>query len=336
MALVSCKETGNDSNIETQQQEPAKNVFSQPKTALDSINELLSNDAHNVHLLAIRAKMHLANDNVSAARNDINLALSIDSGVATIREAKGEMAFMLNKSRRAKKEWEACIKIDPKNTGCLLSLTELYIAVQNYDRALKMVNQLLDASKDNAEAYFAKGIIIRDKFQDTTLAIQYFQNAIDLKKNYWDAIDMMAVTLANRQDTLAKFYYQQILEAQPTNYHVWYKLGVFYMRQNEFNRAMEAYSKVIEFNPSHADAYYNMGFMHIDIKQWQVASGYFTKSIQSIDRNYKAHYGRGYCFEMVGDVINARKDYYEAVKILNVYTPAKEALQRLDRLDAQQ
>ena len=300
-----------------------------PKTPLDSINQLVANDPMNPEKLALRAKVYLSANNVAAARNDINKAYSIDSNVAVVREARGELHFMRNKGRAAQADWEACIKIDPNNSNCLLKLGELYIAVKNYERALEMVNRQLEIDNKDARAYFMKGIIVRDKYQDTALALQYFQNAVDLKQDFIDALDMLGVTLANRGDTLAPFYYNRILEYQPSRWDIYYKLGAYYMSQNEENRALESFTKAVQINPADAESYYSMGFIHLELRQFAQARDLFTSSINARERNYKAYYGRGYSWEMLGDVMNARKDYEKALEILPMYTPAREALERV-------
>lgn len=300
-----------------------------PRTALDSVNQLVSNDPLNAEKLAIRAKVYLKQNNVTAARADINKAFSIDSNVAVVREARGELHYMVNRGPAAIQDWEACVKLDPENINCLQSLSELYIALQNYDRAMEMVNRQLTIDDKDPQAYFMKGIIVRDKLNDTALALQYFQNAVDLKQDYIDALDMLGVTLANRGDTLAPFYYQRILEYQPNRYDIYYKLGAYYMKQHEENRALESFTKAVQINPADAESYFSMGYINLELSQYANARDYFTKAINARDRNYKAYYGRGYSFEMLGDVLNAQKDYQKAIEILPMYTPAQEALARV-------
>ncbi len=332
LIVVGCRQNSNQPE-NTGEEKPRNEykAFQQPSSTMDSINKLIENDKYNAELLGIRAKLHLAAQNMEAARNDINVANNIDTNVAVLREARGEMAYMLNKSRIAKQEWEACIRIDPENANCLMRLTELYIAVQNYDRALELVNRLIDIDSDDPQAYFMKGIIVRDKYQDTTLALQYFQNAVDIKQDYIDALDMLGVLLAARGDTLAKYYYQRILDQRPNRDDIYYKLGVYYMNQGETNRALEAYTKAIQINPRNTEAYYSMGYINIQLQDYARARDLFSKSIQASDRNYRAYYGRGYSFEMLGDVLNAQKDYRKALEILPVYSPAREALERVNR-----
>ncbi len=327
--LASCQNTPSEGS--TNDSSDQKNVATPPASSLDSINELLSNDELNAKKLALRAKVYLRANNVNAARIDIGKAYVIDSNLAVVYEARGEMSYLLNKGRAAQKDWEKCIKIDPKNSNCLLSLTELYITVQEYEKALKMVNRQLEIDDKDPQAYFMKGIIIRDFKQDTGLALQYFQNAVDLKQDYIEALDMLGVTLANRGDTLAPFYYKRILDQQPQRWDIYYKLGAYYMNKNEENRALEAFTKATQINPADAESYYSMGYIHLTLRQFAKARDLFTQSINARDRNYKAYYGRGYSHEMLGDVINAKKDYQRAIKALPQYTPAVEALERISK-----
>lgn len=298
---------------------------------LDSLTLVIREEGANAELLLERASLYLAYQNINAARQDIGQATKLDSSLAEIHELQGEVHYMLNQTRQARDEWEECLRIDPKNSICLMRLAELLIAAQNYDRALKLVNRQLEIDNNDAQAYFAKGIIVRDRYQDTALALQYYQNAIDLKQDYYEAIDMMAVTLTAMGDTLAKFYYDRMLDMRPNDASTYYKLGVYYMNQGEINRALESYSRAIQINPRDADSYYNLAYMHVELQQYSKAREYFTKAIQFQERNYKAFYGRGFTFEVVGDIANARKDYRKALEILPVYKPAGEALARLNR-----
>ncbi len=299
---------------------------------LDSITDVIKEQGESAPLFLHRANLYMAYDNPQAAFNDINRARMLDSTSSEYHETKGEYHYMINQTRSAKDEWEKCLRSDPKNSVCIMRMAELMIAVRNYERALKLVNQQLEIDKNDPQAYFMKGIIIRDERKDTALALQYFQNAIDLKQDYIDAIDLMAVTLALQGDTLAKYYYQRILDLQPNSSDIYFKLGVFYMDQNEVNRAIESYTKAIQINPRDADSYYNLAYIHLELDLFQQAREYFSKAIQHGERPYKSYYGRGYTFEVVGDLENARKDYRKSLEILPMYTPGQEALARVNRL----
>ena len=143
----------------------------------------------------------------------------------------------------------------------------------------------------------------------------------------------MGVSLASKGDTLAQYYYKRLLEIQPNNADVWYKLGTHYMNIDEINRAIEAYTKATTINPKHSDAYYNLGYIFtVMVPDYREALTYYSKSLKAKpENNYKAHYGRGYAFEMLGDVINAEKEYRKTLALLPIHKPAKDGLDRINR-----
>lgn len=325
--LLACKPSPEESSKE--QPEKEAQTYTSP---LDSITDIIKEKGQTAERLLYRANLYMAYENADAARTDINLASKMDSTSAVFHETKGEWHYMVNQAPYARDEWEKCIRADPKNSACIMRLAELMIAVQDYDRALELVNQQLEIDKNDAQAYFMKGIVVRDKIKDTALALQYFQNAIDLDQDYIDAIDMMGVTLALRGDTLAKFYYQRLLDLRPNRADTYFKLGVFYMNNDQPNRAIEAYTKATQLNPRDAGSYYNLAYMHVELKLYEQAREYFTKAIQYGENPYKSYYGRGYTFEVVGDLMNARKDYRKSIELLPMYTPGQEALARVNAM----
>ncbi len=323
-----------------EQSQPAQNKNSRndavqevvkPKSSpLDSLNNYLGKNPNDAHALVNRAKSHLKNRNLPAAAGDIMAALQIDSNLAEAHSLKGEIHYIQNQTRQARDEWIKCINLDPENTDCRMKLTEIYVAVKNYDKALEQVNAVIAYDKYAAPAFFLKGYIIRDYKRDTVTALQYFQKAIDLDQNYIDALDIMGVTLTNRKDTLARYYFERILELQPNRADIYYKLGVYYTNIDDINRALESYTKALQINPHDPESLFNLGYLYVEIREYQEAKEYFSRAILAKQRNYKAYYGRGYTFEVTGDVINARKDYQKALEILPIYEPAKKGLKRIE------
>ncbi|MGB0177453.1 MAG: tetratricopeptide repeat protein, partial [Owenweeksia sp.] len=258
-------------------------------------------------------------------------AMQIDSNSAEARLLKGKLHFVQNRTRQSKLEWERCIQLDPENVPCRLKMAELYIVVMDFTAALELLNEVIKIDNNNAEAYFYKGIVVRDFKLDTSLALQYFQRAIDLKQDYVKALDMMGVMLSTRNDTLAKYYFQRILALEPNRGDIYFKLGVYYMNRKEMNRALESYTKAVQLNPKDAGSYFNMGVIHVDLKAYEQAAGFFTQAINSQEKNYKAYYGRGYCYEVTGQFEKSKEDYLMAIQSNPSYTPAGEGLERVNK-----
>jgi tetratricopeptide (TPR) repeat protein len=335
--LVACSSpsTEDDTQNTAQNNAPSSPPDREIRTPLDSISKYISDNPEDAEAYALRANLYLDKRNLQFGLADANEALRLDSNNANAYLAMGKLFYTQNKSRDARTAWTTCVKLDQENVECRMRLAELYIAVRNFEEALKLLNEVTKIENTNATAFLMKGVIARDFRQDTALALNYFQKAIDLDQDYLDALDLMAVTLSNVGDTTAQFYFDRILAQSPNRADVYYKMGVLYMNAGEPNKALSAYTKAVQLNPSDAQSYYNLGFMHLEIKEYAKARDYFDKAIKSKDRNYQAYYARGYSFEMLGNTDQAKADYRKSLEILNIYKPAAEGLARLNAMDAE-
>ena len=316
------KESGN------QQSETAPQTSSTPG---DTGDPTIPESDKSTEELLEDARRYVRAENYREARFAVQRVMRRDSSISEAYEIYGDIYFAINNTEEAKNQWKHCRKIDPDNVECRLSLGQLWITLKLYKKALKPLNEVIEIDPGNARGYFYKGLVYRSGLKDTNTALQYFQKAVDLDQDYIEALDILAVTLAARGDSLAPFYYQRILDIQPNNSDIYYKLGIYYMERDEYNQALEHYSKATQINPDHADAFYNMGYMMIQLDNMRAAKDYFTKSIAAEKMNYKSYYGRGFTYESLGDINNARKDYKKTLEIMPNHGPAREGLRRINQ-----
>lgn len=268
----------------------------------------------------------------AAASLKLKKARNLDSLNAELLFLQGQNFMAENRSREARNAWTRCAQRYPENKDCRLELGKLYLSLNDFTGALKFLNEIIALDNYHAQALFYKGLVVRNRNKDTALALSYFQKAVELEPNYLEALDMLSTTLVQIGDSLAPFYLRRLAELQPQNHLIYYKLGVYFMNRNEINPAIESYTKATELNPRDADSYYNLGFIFIQLKEYQDARDYFSRALRvSPENNYKAYYGRAYAHEVLGDVINAEKDYRAALKALPMYEPAMAGLRRIQQ-----
>lgn len=298
----------------------------------DSISATLQKDPNNYEALLARAERYVRQKNFAKADMDLRRAKQIDSTRLDYLQVSAQRYMEQNRSREARNQWVQCIKYYPKNIPCRVELGKLYTSLNDFKGALKYLNEAIELDPYNAEALFYKGIVIRNRNKDTTLALTYFQKAIELEPDYTEALDMLATTLVQIGDTMAPYYLKRLARQQPNTSNVYYKMGVYYMNAGELNRAIESYTKATQLNPNDAESYYNLGYIFIELKEYQDARDYFSRSIKARrENNYKSFYGRGYAHEVLGDIINAKKDYRTCLEQLPMYKPAMEGLNRINR-----
>jgi tetratricopeptide (TPR) repeat protein len=278
------------------------------------------------------AGQNLEEKNYAYAKHYLQIASEIDSLDSRVLDMRGVLLLMTNRSQSADRIWKKCIQKYPGEIDCRIHLAELQLTLALNREALKLANELIQIDKNRPEGFFLKGMAIRALNNDTTQSIPYFQQAVDLKNDYIEALDMLGYIFAQRKDSLALAYYDNILKLDPTRSDIYFKKGVFYMAKKDWNKAMASYETAIKMNPQDADSYYNLGYVLTELKLYDKARIQFSRSIEAAPRNYKAHYGRAYTAEMLGDISNAMADYKEVLVMRPNHTPSKEGIIRLNKL----
>ncbi|MFN4299959.1 MAG: tetratricopeptide repeat protein [Thermaurantimonas sp.] len=321
LAIEACK-----SNHET-----AEETVVQPKTPIDSLTALIEKNPENAVYLAERASMYLDERKFKEALEDIDKAWLLDSNHIRVQLIRGDVYYVLNRTRASRDSWLKCVEQDPNNEVCRMRLAELYLAVKDLEAAMEHLKVVLEKNKTNANAHFMMGVVIRDLYGDTDRALLSIQRAIEIKEDYVDALDMMGVLLTAKGDPLAIKYLQNALDYSPNRHDLIYKLGYAYMRFGKFNEAMDMFTKATMINPKDEDSYFNMGFIHVETKNYSIAREYFDKAVKANPESFKAYYGRGYTNEMLGNAKAAIEDYTHALTLNPEYTPAAESLKRFGR-----
>lgn len=300
---------------------------------IDSLSLLIAEEPKNIDALVSRGNAYIDNKNPAYARADADAAFFLDSTRKDVLLLRGDVNYVLNQTRRSRDMWEKCSALFPKDTECRLRIAELYMAIKDLDNALKYLNEVLDIDERNANALFMKGVVIRDRNQDTTLALQYIQRAIDVKDgNYIEALDMMGTILSWKNDPMAIQYFKNAIALNPNRDDLYLKLGLSYANIEEYNAALEAYEKALQLNPRNDEVHFNIGFINISLQNYDLAIDNFNKAIDLKEMNVKAIYGRAFAYEMRGDVMNAAKDYQTCLGMFPDYEPAKIGLQRIQRM----
>ncbi len=316
----------------------AGSLQSNQNPVLDSLNLYLINQPNSVEALNARFKEYVKQKNLKYALADAEAAYYLDSLNPQVLMNWGEIHFFFNKTRVSRDAWQTCAKLDKQNIDCRLKLAELYHVVSEFEKSLKMASEVIAIDDQNATAYLIKGLDYRDGIFDTATALQYIQKAIDLKPNYFDAIEHAALLYTYLKNPLADAYFVRLVELQPNNYLVHYNRGLFYYYIEEWNRSLESLTHASQLNPTDPEVYMTLGMVHLKIKANKEAVELFTKAINysPSQANYRAYYGRGYAYEMMGDVNRARADYIQARTFNPSHEPTKIALERMARQDAAQ
>ena len=330
--LFACQPTENASTSEAEGNAAAPTELQDQVDAstrrLDSLNNLIKDDAFNLDVLEARAQEYLRRQNLRYAAADIAAVLAEDSTRLRALELWGDLGFATNKTRESRDAWTKCMQQDPTYVPCRLKMAELYHIVTEFEKSAKLVDEVLSLDPKNPEAHFLKGLLMRDALADTARALEWFQRAIDLDNDYLEALDMCGVLYSVQGNPLALGYFNRLLELEPESRNFTYNRGAFYMGQNRWNEAIEDFTRCVQLDPRDIESMFNLGYIHLQLKVYNTARDYFSQAISVQPVNHRAYYGRGYAHEMLGDVTNAARDYETALSYNPNHRGSQEGLRR--------
>lgn len=307
-------------------------------TEITELTNKINANPKNSELFVQRAVAFLDIKKTEEALLDINKALSIDSTKADYFIIRSDIFFAMGKGTKSKESLLKAIAIEPDNQEALLKMAELHFYFQEYDNTFKYLDKVAALDKLNATVWFMRGMTYKD-MGDTAKAVKSFMEAIQLDQNYYDAYLYLGILHAARKSKLAADFYSNALNVRPNSPEVLYNLGLFYQETENYDKAIQTYTMVTsqDIKPDSPQflflkhSFYNLGYVNLQYTQlYRQAVKYFSSAIALDPVFVEAYYNRGYSYELMGDVINARKDYTKALQLRTNYEMALKGLNRLD------
>jgi tetratricopeptide (TPR) repeat protein len=295
------------------------------------LNDSIRKDPNNLDLYHQRALFYMTKSDLASAQLDINRVLALDSGNVKYLTTGADIHFFLNKVQRADQLLKRAVELEPDNIDCLLKLAQLHFYLKRYDEEVELLNKVLDKDKRNAQAYFMRGMVAKEK-GDTAQAITEMQLATQMDPDYYNAYIQMGIIAASQHNPMAIDYYRNALEVQPTSIEALYNLGMYYQEHGESRLAINTYLSILQLNPMHGDAHFNLGYVYtFQIDSPSIALNYFDLAIRDNPNSARSYWGRGRCFEDMGDVNKASADYIKALEIDPQFNGAAEGLERVKK-----
>ncbi|MEW6557616.1 MAG: tetratricopeptide repeat protein [Elusimicrobiota bacterium] len=108
--------------------------------------------------------------------------------------------------------------------------------------------------------------------------------------------------------------WEEVITKYPHS-RAYYNVGIFYLRQKEYNKAYQFLQKAIEMDPNSKYAYNALGTLYCDQKNYNKAIQLYQTSIK-IDPDYAlAHYNLGVVYHKQKKYNKAIEKYQEAIKL---------------------
>ena len=158
---------------------------------------------------------------------------------------KGGQYVQAKDFKKAVKEYEAALSVDPKNTKANLLLGLTYAALEDLDNA-----------------------------------IRYSSKAVELQPSYISYSNLGLVYAYRTDYDKAAQNYEKALEINPKSFQGWYQLGKVYFTEGNFSKAIKAYDEAVQLNPKFGEAYQGLGSAYY----WSGDKGSAVKQVAEMKR----------------------------------------------------
>ena len=143
-----------------------------------------------------------------------------------------------------------------------------------------------------------------------------------------------AYTLINNERKAQEYFLTATLKDK--NYiRTYITRGNIYFKQEDYAKAIADYKTAIKINPELNELNYNIGRAYYRLGQYADALTYFDRAIKKNPRDPKFYEMRAYSKIYLRDVLGAKRDLREAIKIYGIrsYIPATNAAARKEALE---
>ena len=216
--------------------------------------------------------------------------------------------------------------------GDILEYAMIKMEQGDNDKALELINNVIEADKDDFRGYYFKGVFYEYQ-EDDEEALKHFlmtKNLLDSDKIGSDEAviffkigriyDDLSDKYKDKKDeyiSLAKEYYKEALKYNPHLYYANLNLGSIYEKENSLDEALELMIRAHDDEKDEKMSAYNLGVIYAKMKDYDKAISYYEEELTKKDFYPYAYYNLGILYkDIYKDYEKAKSCYIEGLKYL--------------------
>lgn len=312
----------------SEEKTPAPEIQATGNPTIDKLSAEIAQSPNNPGLLAQRATVYYENEGYDEAIEDMTKAIKLDSMNIGFRHMLADIYLDYYKSKKALETMEHVAEMYPDSIHTLLKLTEFYHILTMYEESMRTIDQILQRDPQNAEAFFMFGVNFKE-LGDSIRAINSFQKAVNFDPDLIDGWINLGQLYTNIDKDQAKKYFDTALDIEPNDPIVIHAKADFLRDMNDINGALELYKSIGLIDQQYEEAYFNAGLMYMELDSFEQAKNMFDITIGVQPIHAKAFFFRGYAYEKMGDLGQAKRNYVQALTFKPDYQIAIDQLKKL-------
>lgn len=231
-------------------------------------------------------KLYRDQDENEKAIENYKHAVAIDPKLAEGYKRLGEFYKDDKQIDKAIENFEKALHLDSLWLDGFIGLGDLYNGQKKYDNALKNLQKAIDLDSTSAPGFVLLAEFYADQ-KDYEKAIKNYNKAIALKPTSSENIIKFGNMYRDKMDyDHAMETYQKAVDANPKDTQGFFRLGdlyCYYMRNRNYDKAIEQYSKAIAKDT--VWAYFNIGLVYMSSKDYSKA----INPLLLVVKHYKGH-----------------------------------------------
>ncbi len=232
-------------------------------------------------------------------------------------------AFMIRKAQyfsarqdfgRAQDELQKLENIEPDSYDLWMTRASIFSQKEKHHRAISCYKEALKKS-DFPEDVWAMMAFEYQTLGNYELAIKYLQKTLAV----FPDDDLSLYNIALCYDLLLKsqegiWYFRQFIDKEPYNETAWYHLGIFYAREQEFDKAVEALDYSILIDEYFIAAFYEKARILERTFRFAEAAETYRQSFETEGHTGYGLYKMGLCFLQMNQSKKAMVHLTKAIK----------------------
>ncbi len=291
-----------------------KGHFVKASRIVDRLSLLLQND---IEFLMLKGELSLKLNKTKEALAAFTRAVDLDE------DEKDQTCLDIAYLLLGTEQYEAAARFlkkgyaaNPQNTELLYELASTFIELDDYDKAKKYLNLILDVDAYQEETWFTLGLILWDKDDDPEAAMEAFDYVTVIQDNH-EMAWFFKGQICFKQGAFVKAieHYEKFGSLSLQSSQADLLIAECYEEMNNTPKAMEFYQKAMEDKNSRFDAWLGLGYCYIELKDYQSAIANFKLVLDERKDFEEAWSGLGDCYFALGNEDLAIDAYTESLKL---------------------
>ncbi|MBD2604079.1 tetratricopeptide repeat protein [Scytonema hofmannii FACHB-248] len=255
-------------------------------------------------------------------------AIQIQSDNPEFLFNRADLFIQLEREREAIADLEQVLISKPDYHKAWCSLGIIFERQGNYQEAVVCYNKAIKYQPNSAYVWFRKGYLLQQNLNQNEEAIACFQEALELKSDYIEALNHVAIslqTLERYEEALV--YYNRALEIQPDFVDIRFNRALLLANLEREEQGLIDFDEIIRLNPNDFEAWYQRGNVIFKLNRHEEAIACYRKALE-IKPDFEEAKNRQEVLIACLDE-NRRNAYLNLIKTLSTCSSSEE-LQILD------